>query len=119
MIRRPPRSTRTVTLFAVTTLVRSRAVHLVVAQHDLDRDALAHRGQEILTVHHEAAVADAHHDRPAVVGGQRRAEAAGRSEEHTPEHQSLMSISSAIFCLKNKNHATFSLLNIIYSINNS
>src|SRR3546814_3958271 len=84
MIRRPPRSTRTDTLFPYTTLFRSGGVILV--EDDLaavgDR-AAAGRGR-----------ADA--------GGIARAADLDRSEEHTSELQSLMRISYAVFCLKKK-----------------
>src|SRR3546814_4424421 len=101
MIRRPPRSTRTDTLFPYTTLFRSRApgrrpnapvrprpsrgprpvasgllsLDLRVTVPTPLRSALVHRG-----------------------GGQGLA----RSEEHTSELQSLMRISYAVFCLKKK-----------------
>src|SRR3546814_1056203 len=75
MIRRPPRSTRTDTLFPYTTLFRSVPVP---ARRRADRTA---RDES-----------------------RRRARnAAGRSEEHTSELQSLMRISYAVFCLKKKN----------------
>src|SRR3546814_11833460 len=74
MIRRPPRSTRTDTLFPYTTLFRSA------------------RGS--LTSCHGKP-------RPYEFGGQTNA---SRSEEHTSELQSLMRISYAVFCLKKKNH---------------
>src|SRR3546814_4785123 len=73
MIRRPPRSTRTDTLFPYTTLFRS------------DRRA--------------PAVAPASCARCATFRGCGRAR---RSEEHTSELQSLMRISYAVFCLKKK-----------------
>src|SRR3546814_2525899 len=73
MIRRPPRSTRTDTLFPYTTLFRSMQRHGVGLAPDMPRD-------------------DRH-----------RAEFThGRSEEHTSELQSLMRISYAVFCLKKK-----------------
>src|SRR3546814_8994983 len=78
MIRRPPRSTRTDTLFPYTTLFRSR-LHLL----RLDAARQAGRG------HHRDPRGD-----PAPVE---------RSEEHTSELQSLMRISYAVFCLKKKN----------------
>src|SRR3546814_6135277 len=82
MIRRPPRSTRTDTLFPYTTLFRSGAV-------DLD---IADRG--------DAARARSH---VALVRVRRdRGRADQRSEEHTSELQSLMRISYAVFCLKKK-----------------
>src|SRR3546814_18730825 len=72
MIRRPPRSTRTDTLFPYTTLFRSRAFPL-------------------------AARREAGHQIDQVQNGQEP-----RSEEHTSELQSLMRISYAVFCLKKK-----------------
>src|SRR3546814_4373890 len=94
MIRRPPRSTRTDTLFPYTTLFRSqpplascRPVLTVRTWAGLG-DGLAKRRPSDLrqaTVHRELA------------GGHER------SEEHTSELQSLMRISYAVFCLKKKN----------------
>src|SRR3546814_6096800 len=78
MIRRPPRSTRTDTLFPYTTLFRSR--DSVVSNH---RWLIRHRRRP---------------DIPARYGRCLR-----RSEEHTSELQSLMRISYAVFCLKKKN----------------
>src|SRR3546814_19749737 len=76
MIRRPPRSTRTDTLFPYTTLFRSGWL-------DADR------------------VVDAN---PSPKRGYRPAPGSKeRSEEHTSELQSLMRISYAVFCLKKKN----------------
>src|SRR3546814_18400739 len=85
MIRRPPRSTRTDTLFPYTTLFRSGRRADARPHH---RDPQGHprpvRG---------APPGDDH--RPG----------AGRSEEHTSELQSLMRISYAVFCLKKKKTA--------------
>src|SRR3546814_10642228 len=101
MIRRPPRSTRTDTLFPYTTLFRSAGFHgsaslaggVLQGRHSrLHRTAsrrLADSGQ---AASHGAATAFP-----------QRAEAVGRSEEHTSELQSLMRISYAVFCLKKKN----------------
>src|SRR3546814_3163382 len=84
MIRRPPRSTRTDTLFPYTTLFRSRC-GLCAHRQDHGKIRLANgpcepdgRGR--------------HRHRPP-----------WRSEEHTSELQSLMRISYAVFCLKKKN----------------
>src|SRR3546814_9032947 len=91
MIRRPPRSTRTDTLFPYTTLFRSSR-HLVSADHP-DRAACERR--------HRAGGVDARH------AGRRKAadpRVMDRSEEHTSELQSLMRISYAVFCLKKKTH---------------
>src|SRR3546814_3198811 len=81
MIRRPPRSTRTDTLFPYTTLFRS--------EDDAEpfRDCPVPLG---------AAAAR----RPACLRFHRRRPR--RSEEHTSELQSLMRISYAVFCLKKK-----------------
>src|SRR3546814_1988542 len=82
MIRRPPRSTRTDTLFPYTTLFRS-------ADH---RVRLRRRRR------HRAGAVPAAARRPGAEPHHRV-----RSEEHTSELQSLMRISYAVFCLKKKN----------------
>src|SRR3546814_9095346 len=77
MIRRPPRSTRTDTLFPYTTLFRSArriSTHIRLP---------GSRSLRVLA--------------PAL---------RSRSEEHTSELQSLMRISYAVFCLKKKNYTT-------------
>src|SRR3546814_1616403 len=102
MIRRPPRSTRTDTLFPYTTLFRSQVDRRMVAGTEIDRvfepqERAAVGGKRIA-----ARVRDGHAvaDRGAA---QRFAFAqGGRSEEHTSELQSLMRISYAVFCLKKK-----------------
>src|SRR3546814_10709947 len=73
MIRRPPRSTRTDTLFPYTTLFRSRQVR-----------PFGFRGRSRLQQFRDAP------------------RSRSRSEEHTSELQSLMRISYAVFCLKKK-----------------
>src|SRR3546814_7384668 len=91
MIRRPPRSTRTDTLFPYTTLFRSE-------------DDRADRQ---------------HHRRCAEAQGGRRGhrsdaplhDHALRSEEHTSELQSLMRISYAVFCLKKKKNKKHEIQN--------
>src|SRR3546814_3635458 len=84
MIRRPPRSTRTDTLFPYTTLFRSRERGLRGK-----RGRLADGQQPELVVRRAQRLA-------------RSAALAGRSEKHTSELQSLMRISYAVFCLKKK-----------------
>src|SRR3546814_4076208 len=115
MIRRPPRSTRTDTLFPYTTLFRSRdaghverlgcdGVALQGEEHD-DREQQAVEGdradpgQEAVLVPVDALAALA--DDPAQVAGEQR-HTEERSEEHTSELQSLMRISYAVFCLQKK-----------------
>src|SRR3546814_3826850 len=105
MIRRPPRSTRTDTLFPYTTLFRSAAI-----------PALGQEGPESLLppgfgtpppqrpvapvpIRPVPPVAEA----PA---GQAPGAEGSRSEEHTSELQSLMRISYAVFCLKKKKTKT-------------
>src|SRR3546814_9754558 len=81
MIRRPPRSTRTDTLFPYTTLFRSPA-RLITASHASSLTLL-----------------------------KRRTNRNTRSEEHTSELQSLMRISYAVFCLKKNNkHTTTAII---------
>src|SRR3546814_4934904 len=100
MIRRPPRSTRTDTLFPYTTLFRSRTDHRRV-RHRIGGRVVCHamgcsrigpsaRAWPTLVLCIRPA------DLPAL--GPVRL----RSEEHTSELQSLMRISYAVFCLKKK-----------------
>src|SRR3546814_3099407 len=95
MIRRPPRSTRTDTLFPYTTLFRSPpqrlgddpVLHFARPAEDRDRPA--------------------EHQMPELAGGIFGREfGRSRSEEHTSELQSLMRISYAVFCLKKKTKNT-------------
>src|SRR3546814_4530248 len=86
MIRRPPRSTRTDTLFPYTTLFRSALSGCGPGFVYRFIDALAGAGAALAPV-------------PAHELGRRVTQ---RSEEHTSELQSLMRISYAVFCLKKK-----------------
>src|SRR3546814_10385276 len=79
MIRRPPRSTRTDTLFPYTTLFRS----VGRSPRNLPFVGFPRRGYSPV-----------------------QGDVLGRSEEHTSELQSLMRISYAVFCLKKKKHNT-------------
>src|SRR3546814_9696994 len=81
MIRRPPRSTRTDTLFPYTTLFRSI---VVLATSRTGHSSLPRKHHRV-QLHHRSAC-----------------QAILRSEEHTSELQSLMRISYAVFCLKKK-----------------
>src|SRR3546814_3395002 len=100
MIRRPPRSTLTDTLFPYTTLFRSTPYARPATDRPANRDARAP----------PAAPAPA----PSHCLPRARTPAAGtparpappRSEEHTSELRSLMRISYAVFCLKKKKHET-------------
>src|SRR3546814_9396381 len=106
MIRRPPRSTRTDTLFPYTTLVRSRGAGRAGAARAAQRGAVGGRGNR----HLRRAVADLQlRQLPVDRAGARRLvrrlrpDPKARSEGHTSELQSLMRISYAVFCLKKKN----------------
>src|SRR3546814_2845990 len=90
MIRRPPRSTRTDTLFPYTTLFRSQVGQALMAK-TVACDFMA-AGADIAHQCGEAFCHPAKHEE--------------RSEEHTSELQSLMRISYAVFCLKKKTHKT-------------
>src|SRR3546814_9698608 len=79
MIRRPPRSTRTDTLFPYTTLFRSTTHSR--SEADARHTRLPYTNRSLCAQRHEM-----------------------RSEEHTSELQSLMRISYAVFCLKKKKH---------------
>src|SRR3546814_10741242 len=102
MIRRPPRSTRTYTLFPYTTLFRSARQGIAAERAEADR-ALHRR----LSLAKRKAIVVDHQDKAvALHRGPRRGEVEWddrRSEEHTSELQSLMRISYAVFCLKKKN----------------
>src|SRR3546814_7686909 len=103
MIRRPPRSTRTDTLFPDTTLFRSAHQHLW--RH---REPAGQRGadQAAETAREPDRQCRSGADQPRAGAAQgRRADRGVRSEEHTSELQSLMRISYAVFCLKKKNKA--------------
>src|SRR3546814_4166680 len=88
MIRRPPRSTRTDTLFPYTTLFRSVAV---VDTQNGTTQFLVSAGDGLLFIEFHN-VPTRLELRPGPI----------RSEEHTSELQSLMRISYAVFCLKKK-----------------
>src|SRR3546814_10314224 len=101
MMRRPPGSTRTDTLFPYTTLFRSEVrthgidVCLVVGGGNIFRGvSAAARGMERASADYMGMLA-------TVINA---LALQNRSEEHTSELQSLMRISYAVFCLKKKNH---------------
>src|SRR3546814_4421340 len=93
MIRRPPRSTRTDTLFPYTTLFRSPSE--CISPRQPNGRSLAGGLRRYMAAHK--------------YGNSRTDDlwnAVERSEEHTSELQSLMRISYAVFCLKKKNIKT-------------
>src|SRR3546814_8895933 len=100
MIRRPPRSTRTDTLFPYTTLFRSPAPERRSAGSVLQRtpDLSGRAGKA------EPRAGGGREDRRGQCADEARGRAQGalRSEEHTSELQSLLRNSYAVFCLKKK-----------------
>src|SRR3546814_8905845 len=111
MIRRPPRSTRTYTLFPYTTLFRSEELFVSVlflrASGERwfpvrSRDSSPSDGPDVARrTHHTALWARI---------GASCTEPRPRSEEHTSELQSLMRISYAVFCLKKKTHHSTNIM---------
>src|SRR3546814_5963622 len=97
MIRRPPRSTRTDTLFPYTTLFRSNDDELQQLGARVVPGALVRRGAHIAK---DAVLMPSYVNIGAYVGAGSMVDT--RSEEHTSELQSLMRISYAVFCLKKK-----------------
>src|SRR3546814_10288064 len=101
MIRRPPRSTRTDTLFPYTTLFRSAIRRSSLGSTMLRTGSRARKGS------YENANKHGGHakrgTRPSASAGPPSLMMDSRSEEHTSELQSLMRISYAVFCLKKKN----------------
>src|SRR3546814_1059160 len=96
MIRRPPRSTRTDTLFPYTTLFRSN--RLFRTRHAEARSRAQARRYERLS--------------PRFIpwaGLASTPTSPKRSEEHTSELQSLMRISYAVFCLKKKKKKKYTI----------
>src|SRR3546814_17877434 len=92
MVRRPPRSTRTDTLFPYTTLFRSCPTTAQSAPQSMQLRSLHLRHPRS----HQMKLSR----RRGLPEGRR---CLSRSEEHTSELQSLMRISYAVFCLKKKN----------------
>src|SRR3546814_5502128 len=115
MITRPPRSTRTDTLFPYTTLFRSMPGDIIGANlfnfqtstFSLTRgpiftDMLLADETNRTPPKTQAALLEAMQERTVTIDGDTL-----RSEEHTSELQSLMRISYAVFCLKKKKNIQF------------
>src|SRR3546814_10181365 len=113
MIRRPPRSTRTDTLFPYTTLFRSdlikRAIKEFVWRQSGKLNRHFHFRNRTMTKFSDSLEKIAAGEKATIENTQREALSIslisdnGRSEEHTSELQSLMRTSYAVFCLKKKN----------------
>src|SRR3546814_7440093 len=122
MIRRPPRSTRTDTLFPYTTLFRSPllrggAADRAVRFRQFSGDGQIHparRGRRMST---GLAWVDVIVAVLLVLSGLLVLISA-RSEEHTSELQSLMRISYAVFCLKKKHKSALLMMSLLFYNNN-
>src|SRR3546814_6750694 len=99
MIRRPPRSTRTDTLFPYTTLFRSAYDYTNWTANTDWQDEIFQRG---ILNYNNLSVSGASENNKFYMG---------RSEEHTSELQSLMRISYAVFCLKKKKQTQHTISN--------
>src|SRR3546814_10610292 len=96
MIRRPPTSTRTDTLFPYTTLFRSRAARLTAAArlHGVPEEGVVPHLGSLIEERAGTRLDDLLEGLVGMLGA--------RSEEHTSELQSLMRISYDVFCLNTK-----------------
>src|SRR3546814_7492684 len=103
MIRRPPRSTRTDTLFPSTTLFRSTdpAPILTLAARPCAALSMRKKRRRNRRPGHARDERAVRSDRRGIRHRDHRS-VGRRSEEHTSELQSLMRISYAVFCLKTK-----------------
>src|SRR3546814_5817948 len=105
MIRRPPRSTRTDTLFPYTTLFRSLKTGVPAdVSRTVDCQDRSRRATDAHVGDLQQSGQRQHHRIQALTRGIRGFVV--RSEEHTSELQSLMRISYAVFCLKKKKKNT-------------
>src|SRR3546814_8090782 len=122
MIRRPPRSTRTDTLFPYTTLFRSRHAlksnpsDAVASCKSIETSAVS-QFEFRLSGSRSVATPNAHRHTHRSILLSTHATAAivastSRSEEHTYELQSLMRTSYAVFCLKKQTKSTTQKQNI-------
>src|SRR3546814_7429810 len=105
MIRLPPRSTRTDTLFPYTTLFRSSELEdYVKSAPDLFPTDFGEARMNLIEPGRLPAIAELLARRGYGVDA--------RSEEHTSELQSLMRISYAVFCLKKKKKTQIKFINV-------
>src|SRR3546814_6595900 len=112
MIRRPPRSTLTYTLFPYTTLFRSKSSRIISRRFHRRKRSFSRGPTDQLRPSYRPGPSPKLRRRDPRRPGHRNnrpgyrvltENSALRSEEHTSELQSLMRISYAVFCLKKKN----------------
>src|SRR3546814_3834464 len=114
MIRRPPRSTRTDTLFPYPTLFRSASFAILNGYKPIRVQAgvagpFALRVIDTQNLFVGQAISTVEVVRMVEAGQQNPNKIRERSEEHTSELQSLMRISYAVFCLKKKNKKSITI----------
>src|SRR3546814_4810327 len=111
MLRRPPRSTRTDTLFPYTTLFRSNQHFTALEIFKRNQEAVSYIREELSRPTECREIVVITHYAPSILSIREDLKClpischwacALRSEEHTSELQSLMRISYAVFCLKKK-----------------
>src|SRR3546814_9579707 len=117
MIRRPPRSTRTDTLFPYTTLFRSCRFGFRFLKFGDDAFRVLHESAPDFSRGHFACRAVQKPHAEPLLDSSDMFGRHGRSEEHTSELQSLMRISYAVFCLKKKNQNNLHLTIILHTYN--
>src|SRR3546814_10040322 len=100
MLRRPPRSTRTDTLFPYTTLFRSKRGHIACFQPTILKYPVGLIRIFVIAGKNHVAT------HQQLIGLAQAIFKTQRSEEHTSELQSLIRNSYAVFCLKKKNKNT-------------
>src|SRR3546814_2012873 len=109
MIRRPPRSTRTDTLFPYTTLCRSKSLLALEADYAPGAASPSHTHAKSAFIYAyviSGAIESKVNDDETHI--YRAGES--RSEEHTSELQSLMRLSYAVFCLKTNTQTLYTLI---------
>src|SRR3546814_2837659 len=115
MIRRPPRSSRTYTLFPYTTLFRSQLCGQREGHDDEQRPhpAPAEPDREPRAELIARDIGGGHRkaEQPQDMAADDHREQPRRSEEHTSELQSLMRISYAVFCLNKKKKQAYNIQN--------
>src|SRR3546814_4557889 len=122
MIRRPPRSTRTDTLFPYTTLFRSansRINNDILARYACSNSIFHSLFQPVIDIDNSMGIGRSGMGIVAAGGCMHQHNGAIRSEEHTSELQSLMRISYAVFCLKKKNKTHTTKPHTVHIINNN
>src|SRR3546814_9033558 len=112
MIRRPPRSTRTDTLFPYTTLFRSPHVNRSLSKLHASHSRHERRTTNLIGMSGVSSVRTARKSARRFFPSHRSvshtyvdASSVARSEEHASELQSLMRISYAVFCLNKKKNS--------------